>query len=120
MYISEFDKSEIRQIIEKQLEAFQQDDFAVAFSLASPTIQKQFGTWDNFKQMVISNYEAVYRPRSAMFRELTMVENFPAQNLILMDSSGNLLKATYVMQQQQDYTWRIHGCFLVPIDKTVS
>lgn len=120
MYISEFDKAQIRQIIEKQLQAFQQDDFITAFSLASPTIQKQCGTWNNFKRMVTVNYDAVYRPRSVMFRELTIVENFPALNLMLMNSSGNLIKATYVMQQQQDRTWRIHGCFLLPIDKTVS
>ena len=120
MYISEFDKAQIRQIIEKQLQAFQQDDFVTAFSLASPTIQKQYGTWDSFKKMVTINYDAVYRPRSVMFRELTIVENFPALNLILMNSTGNLIKATYVMQQQQDHSWRIHGCFLLPIDKTVS
>jgi hypothetical protein len=120
MYISEYDKSEIRQIIEKQLKAFGQNDFATAFAFASPSIQEQFGNWENFQQMVKINYEAVYRPRSVMFRDLTIVENFPAQNLILMDSSGNLIQATYVMQQQQDYTWRIHGCFLVPLDKTVK
>ncbi|VEP14723.1 conserved hypothetical protein [Hyella patelloides LEGE 07179] len=120
MYISELDKAEIRQVIEKQLQAFQQDDFITAFSFASPAIQQQFGSWDNFKDMVTDSYQAVYRPRSVMFRGFTMVENFPAQNLILMDSTGNIVQATYVMQLQQDHSWRIHGCFLVPIDKTVS
>lgn len=120
MYISEYDKSEIRQIIEKQLQAFQKDDFSVAFTFASPKIQEQFGSWENFQQMIKVNYEAVYRPRSVMFRDLTMVENFPAQNLILMEPQGNLIQATYVMQQQQDHSWRIHGCFLVPLDKIAN
>ena len=120
MYISEFDKAEIRKTIEKQLAAFQEDNFVAAFSLASPSIQEKFSNWDNFKRIVTTDYQAVYRPRSVMFRGMTMVENFPAQNLILMNSSGSLLEATYVMQQQQDYTWRIHGCFLIPMDKTVS
>ena len=120
MYISEFDKGEIRKTIEKQLQAFQKDDFVTAFSFASPAIQDQFGGWNNFQTMVMSNYEVVYRPRSVMFRNLTLVESFPAQNLILMNASGDLIQATYIMQQQQDRTWRIHGCFLVPMDKTVS
>ncbi len=118
MYITELDKAEIRQTIEKQLTAFQKDDFIAAFSLASPAIQKQFGNWASFKQMVKNNYGVVYSPRSVMFRELTLVDNFPAQNLILMDKDGEIVKATYVMQQQQDHTWRVHGCFFVPIEKS--
>lgn len=120
MYISEFDRAEIRQTIEKQLQAFQQDDFMTAFSFASPAIKEQFVDWENFKQMVTLHYDVVCHPRSVMFRELTLVKNFPAQNLILMDSAGNLIQATYVMQQQQDYTWRIHGCFIAPVDKIAS
>lgn len=120
MYISEFDKAEIRQTIEKQLQAFQQDEFEVAFSFASPSIQQQFGNCNNFQKMVTLHYGAVYRPRSVMFRGWTMVENFPAQNILLMDASGKLVQATYVMQQQQDRSWRIHGCFLTPVDKIAS
>ena len=120
MYLSDFDKAEIRQTVEKQLQAFQRDDFIAAFSFASPKIREQFASWENFQQMVTLHYEAVYRPRSVMFRGLTTINNFPAQNLIVMDSSGNLVQATYVMQQQPDYTWRIHGCFLAPVDKTVG
>lgn len=120
MYISEFDKAQIRQTIEKQLQAFQQDDFKAAFSFASPSIQQQFGTYDNFQKMVTNYYKAVHRPRSIMFKGWTMVENFPAQNIILMDAAGSLVQATYVMQQQQDRSWRIHGCFLTPLNKIAS
>ena len=120
MYISEHDKAEIRQIVEKQLQAFQKDDFIAAFSFASPSIQQQFGSWDNFKQMVKNSYQAVYRPRSVMFGQFILVDNFPAQTLTIMDSHGSIVKATYVMQQQSDFSWRIHGCFLAPLDKTVK
>ena len=120
MYISEFDKAEIRQTIEKQLQAFQQDDFVVAFSYASPSIQQQFGNCENFQKMITDCYGVIHRPRSVMFRGWTMVENFPAQNIVLMDAAGSLVQATYVMQQQQDHSWRIHGCFLTPIDKIAN
>ena len=120
MYISEIDKAKIRQIVEKQLQAFQKDDFTTAFSFASPSIQQQFGTCDNFKQMVVNSYRAVHRPRAVMFGSFTLVENFPAQTLTIMDFDSNIIQATYVMQQQPDFSWRIHGCFLSPIDKTVK
>lgn len=120
MYISEFDKAEIRKVIERQLQALRQDDFATAFAFASPAIQEQFQSSNKFQQMVTENYSVVYRPRSVMFRGLTMIDNFPAQKLILMDAEGNLIEAVYVMQQQQDYSWRVHGCFLTPVDNTVK
>ena len=120
MYISESDKAEIRKVIEQQLQAFRQDDFVTAFNFASPSIQEQFQSAAEFQRMVKQNYDAVYRPRSVMFWELTMVDNFPAQNLVLMNSEGNVIRAVYVMQQQKDYGWRIHGCFLTPIDNTVK
>jgi hypothetical protein len=90
-----------------------------AFAFASPTIQQQFDTPENFMTMVKEGYQAVYRPRSVMFRGFTIVDDYPAQVLILMDTGGNVLQAVYVMQYQSDRSWRIHGCFLVPLDKQV-
>ncbi|GAB4536402.1 MAG: hypothetical protein Tsb0014_24180 [Pleurocapsa sp.] len=119
MYISEHDKALIRQAIERQLQAFQEDDAVSAFAFASPTIQQQFDTPENFMMMVKKGYQAVYCPRSVIFRGFTMVDDYPAQVLILMDQEGNLLQAVYVMQCQSDRSWRIHGCFLVPLDKQV-
>ena len=119
MYISEHDKATIRQAIEQQLQAFQQDDAFSAFAFASPTIQQQFDTPDKFLQMVKTDYQAVYRPRSVMFRGFTMVDNFPAQVLIVMNDAGELLQVIYVMQHQSDRSWRVHGCFLLPLDEQV-
>ena len=119
MYISEHDKVTIRQAIEQQLQAFQQDDAFSAFAFASPTIQQQFNTPEKFLQMVKTDYQAVYRPRSVMFRGFTMVDNFPAQVLIVMDDAGELVQVVYVMQHQRDRSWRVHGCFLLPLDEQV-
>lgn len=119
MYISEHDKGVIRQTIEKQLAAFQKEDSEAAFNIASPAIQKQFGTPANFMAMVKTGYQSIYRPRSIVFRGFTTIDNYPAQVLIVMDEAGNLAQAIYVMQQQQDLSWRIHGCLIVPLDETV-
>lgn len=114
MKLSQADRTAIRFVIEQQLKAFQQDDADKAFSFASPGIQAQFGSPQNFMAMVQSAYRAVYRPRSVMFAEIEAIENSPAQKVMLMDSDGELYTAVYVMEQV-DRQWRIQGCFLVPI-----
>ena len=119
MYISEDDKAKIRQIIEQQLQAFQKNDAVAAFTVASPTIQRQFETPENFLAMVRNEYQVVYRPRSVMFRGFTTINNYPAQVLILMDKNGQLTQAIYIMQHQSDRSWRIHGCFLTSLDEKV-
>ncbi|WP_206602953.1 DUF4864 domain-containing protein [Leptolyngbya ohadii] len=61
------DRAAIRAMIERQLQAFQQDDAAGAFAFASPGIQAQCGTPENFMRMVQRGYAPVYRPRSVEF-----------------------------------------------------
>ena len=119
MYITENDKVAIRKIIEKQINAFQRDDAVEAFAIASKAIQEQFGTPDKFIKMVKESYPAIYRPRSVMFRGFKTIDCYPAQIVVLMDEMGELLQAVYIMKQQKDYSWRIHGCFLVSINENI-
>jgi hypothetical protein len=105
----------IRSVIQQQLEAFQQDDAEGAFAFASPAIQSQFGASDIFMRMVKIGYAPVYRPRAVMFTELTTLEGMPAQTVMLMSENEELVQAVYLMQQQPDGSWRIHGCFLTPV-----
>ncbi|HEY9630305.1 MAG TPA: DUF4864 domain-containing protein [Coleofasciculaceae cyanobacterium] len=109
------DRNTIRFLIESQLQAFQRDDANGAFALASPTIQDQFSPPENFLAMVKTAYPPVYRPRSVVFEDMTMVQGLPAQKVMLMSAEGELIRAVYLMQQQPDTTWRIHGCFLIPV-----
>lgn len=105
----------IRSVIQQQLEAFQQDDAEGAFAFASPAIQAQFGTPETFMQMVKTGYVPVYRPRAVIFAALTTVEDMPAQTVMLMSENEELVQAVYLMQQQPNGNWRIHGCFLTPV-----
>jgi hypothetical protein len=88
MLISESDRATIRSVVEQQLQAFQKDDAAGAFAFASPGIQQQFRTAENFMHMVKIAYQAVYRPRSVLFENLATVEGIPAQPVLLLDSEG--------------------------------
>lgn len=118
MYISESDKILIRQSIEQQLEAFQAGDFAAAFALTSPIVQNQL-TLQDFVRAINSKYQALLAPRSIMFQGFTLVENFPALTTLIMDRAGNLTKVIFVVQHQQDYSWRVHGYELVGINEKI-
>lgn len=118
MYISESDKAIIRQLIEKQLQAFQQQDEATAFSLTSPSIQKKFALQD-FMSVIRDKYSAMIQPRSIMFRGFTLVNNFPALVATIMDREGDLAQGIFVVQHQQDCSWRIHGYELLSMDEKI-
>ncbi len=116
MRMTEADLIAIRQVIEQQIAAFRENNVAIAFSQAAPSIQVQFGTAENFARMVKAAYPPVYQPRSVMFENLLEVEGLPAQQVMLMDQSGQLIRATYIMQQQNRGDWKIAGCYLTPMN----
>jgi len=118
MYISENDKATIRQIVEKQLQAFQTNDIEKALSLMSPSIQGQFDPRD-FMAMIRNKFSAIIKPRSTMFRGFTLVNNFPALISMIMDQNGDLVQVIFVVQHQHDYSWRIHGYELLTVDEKI-
>jgi len=120
MYLTERDRDTIRHLITQQLEAFQRDDAAAAFSFASPDIQTQFGDPSTFLKMVKTTYVAVYRPRSVLFEGILAVDGLPAQTVVLMSPHGQIVRAIYIMQRQPDGDWRIHGCLLEPFGHSVE
>ncbi|MGB3294813.1 MAG: DUF4864 domain-containing protein [Phormidesmis sp.] len=115
MNINKADLQSIHEAIQQQIAAFLQDDAVAAFSQAAPGIQRQFGTAENFVQMVEAAYPTVYRPRSVVFERLLKLEGLPAQQVMLMDQEGELIRATYMMQRQTRGDWKIAGCFLTPV-----
>jgi len=117
MEVTDTDRTVIRSVIERQLQAFQKDDATGAFCFASPEIQAQFGTPEKFMQMVKSSYQAVYRPRSILFENMTTIQGTWTQPVLLLDPDGIPIRALYLMQKQSDGTWKINGCYLVTIDE---
>jgi hypothetical protein len=105
----------IRSIIEQQLQAFQSDNSEAAFALASPDIQAQFQTPENFMKMVKTGYSPVYRPRSVLFETITTIQGNITQSILLLSPDGNPVRAMYLLKKQPDDTWKINGCFLVPV-----
>ena len=110
---TEGDRNAIRGVIELQLEAFQRDDGARAFSYASPMIQGMFRTPEIFMDMVRRGYEPVYRPQRYEFQALDGSGANPVQDVFLIGPDGAPVIARYTMERQPDGSWRIHGCVLL-------
>ena len=109
------DRAAIREIIEAQMAAFQDDDAALAFSFAAPAIQDMFGDPIQFIDMVKQGYMPVYRPREVEFSDLLDIHGRPTQQVLVVGPENGVFNAYYSMEQQVDGSWRIGGCVLQPI-----
>jgi hypothetical protein len=115
--LSDADRSAIRDVIGRQVEAFRRDDGETAFGFASPTIRRMFGSAEVFMDMVRQGYQPVYRPRVFDFREIVELHGQPAQKVHVIGPDGRPHTAFYPMTQLPDGSWRIDGCFLQAPDE---
>ena len=110
--LTAFDEEQIVSVVSAQLQAFQDDDFEKAYSYASPTIQTIFPDYKKFRDMIVGQYQAVYRPKSINFGSVTTQGGTTFLEVYLVDPDGIFVTAIYTMQQQEDDSWLINGCFL--------
>lgn len=106
------DASDIQATIGAQIEAFKADDFATAFSYASPMIQTMFGTSERFGVMVRNGYPMVWRPAEVQFLELEERNGSLYQNVLIRDMQGGRHVLEYQMIQNIA-GWRINGVRLL-------
>ncbi len=102
----------IESVIQGQIDAFLEDDFATAFSYASPSIKGIFGTPDRFGQMVREGYPMVWRPSDVQFGELREVAGRLWQRVIVRDADGRVHALDYNMIPTED-GWQINGVQLL-------
>ena len=99
---------QIQTVIENQIAAFKVDNFAVAFSYASRSIQSMFGTAENFGVMVQRGYPMVFRPAEVQFLDLRKMSGDFWQQVLIRDQAGVRHMVLYRMQKGPD-GWRING-----------
>lgn len=103
----------IQSTIQSQLGAFQADDFATAFSFASPSIKGMFGTAENFGAMVKKGYPMVYRPSDVEMLELRDVAGNLWQRVRIVDQAGRAHLLDYMMVETPE-GWQINAVQLLP------
>ena len=102
----------IQSTIENQLQAFQADDFATAFTFASPNIKAIFGTPENFGRMVTEGYPMVHRPAAVKMLELREVAGGLWQRVMITDQMGRTHLLDYQMIEAED-GWQINAVYLL-------
>lgn len=104
--------SRIVATIQSQIDAFRTDDFATAFSFASPNIQRMFRNPDTFGLMVRQGYPMVWRPAEVLFLELRDVGGRQFQKVMIRDQAGAFHLLEYQMIEA-DGGWQINGVQLL-------
>jgi hypothetical protein len=100
--------TEIQDTISRQLEAFQADDFATAFTFASPNLRSYFRTPEVFGQMVTQGYPMVWRPGDVRYLELREEGGSHWQKVMITDQAGRVHILQYRMIDTPE-GWRING-----------
>lgn len=102
------DRDAVTGVIQSQIEAFLADDFATAFTFASPGIKRMFGSPDRFGMMVRQGYPMVWRPADVQYLDFDGSRSMPTQNVLITDQNGVSHVLEYTMIATED-GWQIAG-----------
>lgn len=100
--------AEIEGVISDQIDAFLADDFARAFTFASPMIRNLFGTPENFGTMVRRGYPMVWRPADVRYLDQREVDGATWQLVRITDAKGSVHLLAYQMINTEN-GWKING-----------
>jgi hypothetical protein len=111
-------KKELTDVIESQLAAFRQEDYAKAYSFAAAGIQKQFSR-AAFEKMVKNDYPVIANSKSVRFGLIT---DNGKEAVVVANVRGNgkqLAQYQYLLVFQ-DSKWRINGVHEVKAKGTIA
>lgn len=112
--------SDIRQVIQSQLDAFQRDDGEASYALAAPSVKERFPTPEAFNKMVRDNYSPIYNLREVKFLTPSIAQGRILQGIQFLSDENQLLLAVFTMERQQDKSWKIKACNLMPIESKIA
>ena len=105
-----------QDIIESQIQAFQNKNAELAYSFASPMIKLRFNNPQEFMSMVKSFYEPVYNPKQFYFIDAKYFEGAVYHQLQVISQQNESFLATYSLIQDEG-KWKISGCAVYPMQK---
>lgn len=101
-------EAEIQNTIRSQIDAFLADDFATAFTYASPNIRAVFGNPENFARMVTQGYPMVHRPQDVTMGEMHDEGGVLWQRVEVTDAQGKPHVLDYQMVNTPE-GWKINA-----------
>jgi hypothetical protein len=108
------DLTRTQDIIESQIQAFQNKNAELAYSFASPMIKLRFNNPQEFMSMVESFYEPVYNPKQYYFIDSKYFEGSVYHQLQIISQSNMSYLATYSLIKDEN-EWKISGCSVLPM-----
>ena len=103
-----------QDIIESQIQAFQNKNAELAYSFASPMIKLRFNNPQEFMSMVKSYYEPVYNPKQYYFIDSKYFDGSIYHQLQIISQSNMSYLATYSLIKDEN-EWKISGCSVKPM-----
>lgn len=105
---------EVTGVISDQFQAFAIDDFATAFTFASPGLRQYFETPERFGAMVRQGYPMVWRPGDVRFLSLEGEGRARRQIVEVTDRAGRPFRLEYSMVRTEE-GWRIDAVRFLPM-----
>ena len=112
--------AEIRGVIQSQLDAFGRDDAVAAYEFAAPSVKQRFPTAEAFSKMVRDKYTPIYNPREVKFLTPSIVSGRILQGIQFMSDENQLLIAVFTLERQEDKSWKIKACDLLPMESKIA
>ncbi len=101
-------ESFIQDTISSQIEAMRANDFATAFTFASPGLRSMFVSPENFQTMVENGYPMVTDPAQVDYADLEMRGGAMVQTVQIIDQNGRFYVLEYDLIPIDDQ-WVING-----------
>ena len=112
--------SDIRTVIEAQLNAFSLGDAEAAFNAVSFEVKTIYKTANSFMNMVLNNYTPLFFAKKWRFDQLFLVSEGSVQVLYVNDPMGNDWVAWYKMVKGQNGTWKIDNVSMALIEGVLT
>jgi Domain of unknown function (DUF4864) len=112
--------TEIRGVIQSQLDAFQQEDDAAAYAFAAPSVKQRFPTVEVFSKMVRDRYTPIYNPRELKFLTPSIVQGRIMQGVQFLSDENQVFLAVFTVEKQEDKSWKIKACELMPVESKTA
>ena len=107
---SPVERSEMRALIAAQIEAMRRLDARAAFALATPELQLQYGSAEDFLSRIGRDYAPLPQVPRYEFLDVVLFRGYTTYRVMLRDAEGRPTLAYYMLRRLADGSLRIAGC----------
>lgn len=111
--LNAIDVRSIQAVVRSHIDALTQDDAEQVFESATSATQVEFGSAEDFLQLIKREYRPIYQSRQAIFSYPEVIDGDTIQMVNVTDDSSHVWVALFRMERDSDGSWKIDGCELL-------